>query len=126
MPRGSKTEYTEKQKRQASHIESSYEDKGLSQDAAEARAWATVNKQTGGGEKGGGSGKHTPAAAKSKARHDSAKRGAASREGNARSSEVSLSTQSKDALLKEARTRQIPGRSKMSKRQLVEALQKAS
>ncbi len=53
MPRGDKSAYTEKQKRQAAHIEESYEKKGLSTDEAEARAWATVNQQDGGGKKSG-------------------------------------------------------------------------
>ncbi|MHB1091856.1 plasmid stabilization protein [Thiobacillus sp.] len=53
MPRGSKAKYTEKQKRQAEHIEDSYREKGVPQDEAEARAWATVNKMTGGGKKSG-------------------------------------------------------------------------
>lgn len=53
MPRGDKSKYTEKQKRQAEHIEESYEKKGLSEDEAESRAWATVNKQDGGGKKSG-------------------------------------------------------------------------
>lgn len=55
MPKGSKEKYTEKQKRQAEHIEESYEEKGLSSDEAERRAWATVNKQDGGGKLPGGS-----------------------------------------------------------------------
>ena len=53
MPRGDKSSYTSKQKRQAAHIEEGYEKKGLSPKTAEARAWATVNKQTGGGKKSG-------------------------------------------------------------------------
>jgi plasmid stabilization system protein ParE len=53
MPRGSKAKYTDKQKRQAEHIEESYEERGVPPDEAEARAWATVNKQDGGGKKGG-------------------------------------------------------------------------
>ena len=48
MPRGSKDKYTAEQKRKAEHIEESYEHKGVSKDEAEARAWATVNKQSGG------------------------------------------------------------------------------
>jgi hypothetical protein len=51
MPRGVKSSYTGKQKRQAGHIEESYEKKGVSKKTAEARAWATVNKQDGGGKK---------------------------------------------------------------------------
>ena len=53
MPRGDKSSYTEKQKRQAEHIEEGYEKRGLSKDEAERRAWATVNKETGGGKKSG-------------------------------------------------------------------------
>jgi hypothetical protein len=56
MPRGDKSKYTEKQKRQAEHIEQGYETRGLSEREAERRAWATVNKIHGGGEKPGGSG----------------------------------------------------------------------
>ncbi len=51
MPRGDKSAYTDKQKRQAAHIEKSYEDKGISKDTAEFRAWATVNKRDGGARK---------------------------------------------------------------------------
>ncbi len=57
MPQGSKEKYTNKQKRQAEHIEESYEKKGVSGKAAAGRAWATVNKETGGGKKKGGSGR---------------------------------------------------------------------
>ena len=53
MPRGDKSAYTDKQKRQAAHIEESYEDRGVKPAEAEARAWATVNKQDGGGKKSG-------------------------------------------------------------------------
>jgi plasmid stabilization system protein ParE len=53
MPRGEKTKYTDKQKRQAEHIEESYESKGVSAKEAEGRAWATVNATTGGGKKSG-------------------------------------------------------------------------
>jgi len=53
MPRGEKDKYTDKQKRQAEHIEEGYEKKGVSNEEAERRAWATVNKQDGGGKKGG-------------------------------------------------------------------------
>lgn len=53
MPRGEKDAYTDKQKRKAEHIEEGYEDRGVSHDEAERRAWATVNKQDGGGRKSG-------------------------------------------------------------------------
>ncbi len=60
MPRGDKSAYTDKQKRQAEHIEEGYEDRGLSEEEAERRAWATVNKSSGGGKKSGsGRGKKT-------------------------------------------------------------------
>lgn len=51
MPQGDKSNYTKKQKRQAEHIEESYEKKGVPEEEAEKRAWATVNKQDGGGKK---------------------------------------------------------------------------
>ena len=53
MPRGDKSAYTGKQKRMAEHIEQSYEARGLPEDEAERRAWATVNKETGGGRLSG-------------------------------------------------------------------------
>ncbi|ACI94682.1 conserved domain protein [Afipia carboxidovorans OM5] len=53
MPRGDKSSYTDKQKRKAQHIEEGYEKRGISDDEAERRAWATVNKESGGGNKSG-------------------------------------------------------------------------
>jgi len=64
MPRGDKSSYTDKQKRQARHIEEGYENRGTPKREAERRAWATVNKETHGGKKSGsGRGKsedHSP------------------------------------------------------------------
>jgi hypothetical protein len=60
MPRGDKRKYTDKQKRQAEHIERGYEARGLSDREAERRAWATVNRIHGGGEKRGGGGYGKP------------------------------------------------------------------
>ncbi len=57
MSQGDKSKYTDKQKRKAEHIEEGYERKGVSAKEAERRAWATVNKQDGGGKKPGGSGR---------------------------------------------------------------------
>ena len=57
MPQGDKSKYTDKQKRQAEHIEEGYEKKGVPEAEAEARAWATINKQDGGGKKPGGAGR---------------------------------------------------------------------
>jgi plasmid stabilization system protein ParE len=53
MSRGDKSSYTDKQKRKAEHIEESYKERGVSQEEAEKRAWATVNKEDGGGNKSG-------------------------------------------------------------------------
>src|ERR671939_253076 len=53
MPRGDKSKYTDKQKRKAEHIAEGYEERGVSEKEAEARAWATVNKESGGGKKSG-------------------------------------------------------------------------
>ncbi|NIJ20218.1 plasmid stabilization system protein ParE [Sphingomonas naasensis] len=68
MPRGDKGSHTDKQKRKAEHIEEGYEDRGVGKREAERRAWATVNKESGGGKKSGsGRGK--------KENHDSARKG---------------------------------------------------
>src|SRR5436853_5103083 len=68
MPQGDKDKYTDKQKRKAEHIEEGYEKRGVSKKEAESRAWATVNKESGGGNKSGsGRGK--------KDNHESARRG---------------------------------------------------
>ena len=53
MPRGDKSSYTNKQRRKADHIEEGYKKRGVSKKEAERRAWATVNKETGGGKKSG-------------------------------------------------------------------------
>lgn len=99
MPQGDKSAYTDKQKRKAEHIEESYEKKGVGKDEAERRAWASVNKDDGGGKKSGsGRGKETghPAAhnggkkggeasasRSAEQRSASAKKAAASRKRNA-------------------------------------------
>ena len=67
MPRGDKDAYTDKQKRKAQHIEEGYEDRGVPKDEAERRAWATVNKESGGGKKSG-SGRGKPESHASSAR----------------------------------------------------------
>ena len=54
MPQGDKSSYTDKQKRQAEQIRESYKDRGVSKKEAGKRAWATVNKESGGGKKSGG------------------------------------------------------------------------
>ena len=65
MPRGDKSSYTDKQKRQAEHIEEGYEDRGVSKTEAEERAWRTVNARSGGGkESGSGRSRDRSAAAK--------------------------------------------------------------
>ena len=77
MPRGSKSKYSSKQKRQAEHIEEGYEKRGTSKREAERRAWATVNKSSGGGKKSGsGRGKKT---SKASSRKGGRKGGKASR-----------------------------------------------
>lgn len=58
MPRGDKSAYTGKQKRMAERIEESYEKRGVPDDEAERRAWATVNKETGGGKASGSGRSH--------------------------------------------------------------------
>lgn len=98
MAQGDKAKYTEKQKRKAEHIAESYEARGVPEQEAEARAWATVNKDDGGGKKPGGSGRGKatghPAAHKGgeasasrtpEQRSASAKKAAATRKANAAS-----------------------------------------
>ena len=99
MPRGDKDKYTDKQKRKAEHIEQGYKEAGVSEDEAERRAWATVNKESGGGNKSG-SGRGVPdtnvaakkggrlggkaaASRSAAARSASARKAAATRERNA-------------------------------------------
>jgi hypothetical protein len=48
MPRGDKSSYSPKQRRQAARIEDSEEKRGYGKKRAEQIAWATVNKRTGG------------------------------------------------------------------------------
>lgn len=123
MPQGSKAKYTDKQKRKAAEIEESYKDKGVPTKVAQARAWATVNKQSGGGERPGGSGRDKPEQAKAKARKHSAELAAASRESHDASA---LASHSKQDLLQLARNKRIRGRSTMNKQELVDALKDAS
>jgi len=67
MPQGDKSSYSSKQKRKAGHIEKGYEKRGVGKKEAERRAWATVNKSSGGGKKSGsGRGKKTSKASSRK------------------------------------------------------------
>ncbi|MCX5494770.1 plasmid stabilization protein [Kaistia dalseonensis] len=90
MPRGDKSKYTDKQERKADHIATGYEARGVPEKEAERRAWATVNKDDGGGNKPGGSGRGTstghPAAHKGgeKGGQSSAERPAEARSASAR------------------------------------------
>lgn len=88
MPQGDKSSYTAKQRRKADHIADSYEERGVSHKEAESRAWATVNKDSGGGNKSGsGRGKKDSNAAsrkggrKSGSSQSSASRSAAAKKG---------------------------------------------
>ena len=97
MPRGDKSKYTDKQDRKADHIAESYEQRGVPEDEAERRAWATVNKESGGGNKsgrgvpdshvssrkGGRIGGSASASRTTAARSASAKKAAATRKRNA-------------------------------------------
>ena len=93
MPRGDKSAYTSKQKRQAAHIEEGYEERGVPEKEAERRAWSTVNKQTGGGKRSGsGRGKTTST---SSARKGGKKGGTAQHSSSTRSSSRKTSSQSR-------------------------------
>lgn len=119
MAQGDKSSYTNKQKRQAEHIEEGYEERGVPEGEAERRAWATVNKMTGGGKKSGsGRGQRTnkaparkggtrggQAAAKrsAKERSASAKKAAKTRARNAASKSRARSAAAKKAAKTRAR-----------------------
>jgi plasmid stabilization system protein ParE len=90
MPQGDKSAYTDKQKRKAEHIEEGYEERGVSKDEAERRAWATVNKDDGGKDtghpaahKGGEKGGKASASRSAAERSASARKAAATRKRNA-------------------------------------------
>lgn len=85
MPRGDKSAYTDKQKRQAEHIEEGYRARGVSQDEAESRAWATVNKTHGGGNKSGSGRGRAENKAPAKKGGEKGGRASASRSAEARS-----------------------------------------
>lgn len=104
MSRGDKSSYSAQQKRQARHIEESYERKGVPEDEAAARAWATINRQSGGGERSG-SGRRKPEAAKKTARKASARRAARTRAGNPAHRGSLTAGRSRGAGSKTARTR---------------------
>ena len=135
MPRGDKSKYSDKQQRKAEHIEESYKAKGVSESEAEARAWATVNKQSGGGERKGGSGRAKSETAKRADRKDSAHRAAQARSGRPanrgsasrgkRQGSTSVSEMTREELMQLARKRDIRGRSTMRKAELIEALSRA-
>ena len=80
MPQGDKSSYTDKQKRMAEHIEKGYERRGVSEDEAASRAWATVNKETGGGKKSGSGRGHAVS-------HESSRKGGR-KSGSSQSSET--------------------------------------
>ncbi len=109
MPRGDKSKYTDKQERKADHVEESYRKRGLPKKEAESRAWATVNKDDGGGKHPGGSGRGKdtghPAAKKggklggraaakrpAAARSAAAKKGVATRKRNASGEKKKIAT----------------------------------
>ena len=105
MPRGDKSSYSNKQKRQAEHIEEGYEKKGVSSKTAAKRAWATVNKQSGGGNKSGSgrksaakkSGGRKSAAKKSGGRKSAAKKSAAKKRSGGRKSTARKSSRTKSS-----------------------------
>jgi|SRR5690349_1275595 plasmid stabilization system protein ParE len=99
MPRGDKSSYSSKQKRKAEHIEEGYEKRGVPKKESERRAWATVNKESGGGKKSGsGRGRKTS--------HSSSRKGG--RKGGAASARRSKAARSRSAK-KAARTRKRRG-----------------
>ena len=127
MPRGDKSKYTDKQKRQAEHIEEGYESRGVPEEEAEGRAWATVNKMTGGGKKTGGSGRGK-AINKAPAKKGGKLGGAASaaRSTAAKSASAKKAAQTREQRRREARSNEKldEGRSKENRR--TQVVEKAS
>jgi len=121
MAQGSKEKYSTEQKKKAQQIEASYKAKGISTKKAEAIAWATVNKQSGGGEKSG-SGKTTSTIQEAEESEDSAKNAVHTKKEKSKAD--SLESQSKAELLIRARSKNISGRSTMNKQELILALRK--
>jgi len=107
MPRGDKSSYSSKQKREAEHIEEGYKDKGVSSGEAARRAWATVNKQDGGGKKSGSARKKSSGARKSAVKKSSAKKSSSKKTG-ARKSATKKSSSKKSAA-KKSSTRKSSG-----------------
>jgi hypothetical protein len=99
MPRGDKSSYSEKQKRKAEHIESGYKERGVTEEEAERRAWATVNRESGGG-KVSGSGRGKPES------KESSKKGG---EIGGRASAERPASERREAARKAAATRQRGG-----------------
>ena len=99
MPRGDKSKYTGKQERQADHIAENYESRGVSHQEAERRAWATVNKETGGGKKTGSGRGHRENHAPSRKGGQLGGRASASRPAAARSASAkkAAATRKRDA-----------------------------
>jgi hypothetical protein len=122
MPRGSKAKYSEPQKRKAENIEEGYKQQGVPEKKAEAIAWATVNKQSGGGEKAG-SGKDTSHSEKKHAREDSANNAVKTKQAKAKTD--SFESKTKIELMAQARSKNISGRSTMNKQELILALRKS-
>jgi plasmid stabilization system protein ParE len=102
MPRGDKSKYTDKQERKADHIAEGYRKRGVSKKEAESRAWATVNKDDGGGKKPGGSGRGK------KTGHPASKKGG--RKGGRASSRKSSSSRSSRSGGKSASSKRSSGR----------------
>ena len=111
MPRGDKSSYTNKQKRQAEHIEEGYEKRGVPEKEAEKRAWATVNKQSGGGKlSGSGRGKkETTTSAQKGGEKSQASRTPADR---SRAAKKAAETRAKNAAPMAAKKTAAPGAKK--------------
>ncbi len=119
MAVGGKEKYTKEQRRKARYIRDSYEEKGLPSKKAEHIAWATVNKQSGGGE-AEGAGSTTPEWEKAAARKDSAKNAVKTKQ--AMAEPQALEHQPIDALRKKARKKHISGSASMTQFELIHAL----
>jgi plasmid stabilization system protein ParE len=116
MPRGDKSKYTDKQKRRAEHIADSYVSRGTSEKEAKRRAWATVNAESQGGEKPGGSGYGRPEthqASRRGGQRAMAKRTVAQR---SRAAKKAAATRKRKAVQRSAAARRAVAKRRTSKR----------
>lgn len=116
MPRGDKSKYTDKQKRRAEHIADSYVERGTNEREAKRRAWATVNAESHGGEKPGGSGYGQPETLQSSRRGGQLSMASRTPAQRSRAAKKAAATRKRKAVQRSAAARRAAAKRKTSKR----------